>query len=258
MVSIRPLYPHPALLLEEEKTGIKHTYLVVSDLHIGLESELNLRGVSVDSKYSLNMMLEELCDLIKSNQLDGVILLGDVKCAIRSISKQEWNQVPEFFRILSGHASIYVVPGNHDTYVRFLVPQNINIMSAKGMVVEETLLAHGHTMPSSVRAAIKRIVMGHIHPVFSRCNSVINGRRIWLYLKVKKKMIFPGGVGTLDIVIVPSFNKDVPTIIHRRDVKSISPIINRALRYNAIEQALAVTLDGSIVADDCNVVTRLL
>ena len=226
-------------------------------MHIGFEGELNLRGVIVDSKYSLNTMLEELRDLIKTNQLDGVILLGDVKSTIRSISKQEWNQVPEFFRILSGHASIYVVPGNHDTYARFLIPQNINIMSVKGMVMEETLLAHGHTMPSSARASIKSIVMGHIHPVFSRCDSVINGRRIWLYLKVKREMIFPGTVGTLDIIIVPSFNKDVP-MIHKRYAKSISPIINRALQHNAIEQAMAVTLDGSIVADDRNVVARLL
>jgi metallophosphoesterase superfamily enzyme len=130
-------------------------------------------------------------------------------------------------------------------------------MSVKGMVMEETLLAHGHTMPSSARASIKRIVMGHIHPVFSRCNSVINGRRIWLYLKVKREIIFPGTVGTLDIIIVPSFNKDVP-MIHKRYAKSISPIINRALQHNAIEQAMAVTLDGSIVADDRNVVARLL
>jgi putative SbcD/Mre11-related phosphoesterase len=258
VLSIRPLYPHPALLLEEKRTGIKRTYLVISDLHIGLEGELNLRGVIFDSKYSLNTMLEELRGLIKSNQLDGVILLGDVKSTIRSISKHEWNQVPEFFRILSGHASIYVVPGNHDTNVRFLVPQNINIMSVKGMVLEGTLLVHGHTMPSSARASIKRIIMGHIHPVFSRCNSVLNGRRIWLYLKVRRETIFPGTVGTLDIIIVPAFNKDVPGMMNKRDAKSISPIINRALQSNAIEQALAVTLDGSIVADDGNVVARLL
>lgn len=258
MLSIRPLYPHPALLLEEKWTGIERTYLVVSDLHIGLEGELNLRGVIFDSKYSLNTMLEELLGLIESNQLDGVILLGDVKSTIRSISKQEWNQVPEFFRILSGHASIYVVPGNHDTNVRFLIPQNINIMSVKGMVLEETLLVHGHSMPSSARASIKRIIMGHIHPVFSRCNSVLNGRRIWQYLKVRRETIFPGSVGMLDIIIMPSFNKDVPGMINKRNAKSISPIIKRALQYNAIEQALAITLDGSIVADDGNMVARLL
>ena len=259
MVSIRPLYPHPALLMEEERTGIKRAYLVVSDLHLGFEAKLNLRGVIVDSKYSINMMLEQLRDLIKTTQLEGVILLGDVKSTIRSISKQEWNEVPEFFRTLSGYANIYLIPGNHDTNIRFLIPQNINIMSVKGMVLEETLLIHGHAMPSSARATIKRIVMGHVHPVFSRGNSVLDGRRIWLYLKVKREKIFPGTEGTLDIVIVPSFNKEVPAmVVHKGDAKSISPIINRALEYNAIKKALVVTLDGSIVADDSNVVARLL
>jgi len=259
VVSIRPLYPHPALLMEEERTGIKRAYLVVSDLHLGFEAKLNLRGVIVDSKYSINMMLEQLRDLIKTTQLEGVILLGDVKSTIRSISKQEWNEVPEFFRTLSGYANIYLIPGNHDTNIRFLIPQNINIMSVKGMVLEETLLIHGHAMPSSARATRKRIVMRHVHPVFSRGNSVLDGRRIWLYLKVKSEKIFPGTQGTLDIVIVPSFNKEVPAmVVHKGDAKSISPIINRALEYNAIKKALVVTLDGSIVADDSNVVARLL
>ena len=259
MVSIRPLYPHPALLLQEERTGTKRAYLVVSDLHLGFEAKLSLRGVNVDSKHSLNIMLEELRDLIKKTQLDGVILLGDVKSTIQSISKQEWNEVPEFFRTLSEYSTIYLIPGNHDTNIRFLIPQNVNIMSIKGMVLEETLLVHGHAMPSSTRATIKRIVMGHIHPVFFRGNSVLNGRRIWLYLKVKREKIFPGTEGTLDIVIVPSFNKEVPSmVVHKGAAKSISPIINRALEYDAIKEALVVTLDGSIVANDSNVVARLL
>lgn len=258
MVSIRLLYPHPALLLEEERTAARRAYLAISDLHIGFETGLNLPRPIVDSKYSLDTMLEELYDIIKPHDLEGVILLGDVKSAIRSVSKQEWNVVPEFFRILSGYAKIYLVPGNHDSTIRFLIPENIHIMSVKGMVLEETLLVHGHAMPSSVRASIKRIVMGHIHPVFSKCNSVLDGRRIWLYLKVNREMIFPATAGTLDIIIVPSFNKDVHVMPHKGVRKSISPIINRALESNAIKKAMVLTLDGSIVADDCNVVASLL
>src|SRR5207245_11205938 len=141
----------------------------------------------------------------------------------------------------------------------FINPLNIYSMSVKCMVLEEPLLIHGHAMPSSARATIKRIVMGHVHPVFSRGNSVLDGRRIWLYLKVKREKIFPGTEGTLDIVIVPSFNKEVPPmVIQKGEANSISPIINRALEYNAIKKALVVTLDGSIVADDSNVVARIL
>jgi uncharacterized protein len=259
------LYPHPALLLEEERTRSKRSYLVVSDLHIGFESDLNLQGFIVDSKYSMNKMLEELNHIIKSHQIDGVILLGDVKSSIRNISKQEWNEVPEFFNILSKHASIYVVPGNHDGRIRFLIPENISIMSVKGMVLEETLLIHGHVMPSSARSSITRIVMGHIHPIFSKCDSVLDGRRIWVYVKVKSDMIFPGTAGTLDIVIMPSFNKEIYAIhkgyhklFHKGYHNSIAPIIKRAIEFKAIKKAMVVALDGSILSDDSEVAARLL
>lgn len=253
------------MLLEEERTRPTRSYLVISDLHIGFESDLNLRGIIVDSKYSLNTMLEEVDHIIESHQIDGIILLGDVKSSIGNVSKQEWNEIPEFFNMLSRHGNIYMVPGNHDGRIRFLIPQNINIMSVKGMVLEETLLVHGHVMPSSARSSITRIVMGHIHPIFSKCDSVLDGRRIWLYIKVKSEMIFPGTAGTLDIVIMPSFNKEMYAIhkgyhksLHKGYHNSIAPIIKRAIEFNAIKKALVVALDGSILSDDCDVAVRLL
>lgn len=253
------------MLLEEERTRPTRSYLVISDLHIGFESDLNLRGIIVDSKYSLNTMLEEVDHIIESHQIDGIILLGDVKSSIGNVSKQEWNEIPEFFNMLSRHGNIYLVPGNHDGRIRFLIPQNINIMSVKGMVLEETLLVHGHVMPSSARSSITRIVMGHIHPIFSKCDSVLDGRRIWLYIKVKSEMIFPGTAGTLDIVIMPSFNKEMYAIhkgyhksLHKGYHNSIAPIIKRAIEFNAIKKALVVALDGSILSDDCDVAVRLL
>lgn len=259
------MYPHPALLLKEERTRPTRSYLVISDLHIGFESDLNLRGIIVDSKYSLNTMLEELHHIIESHQIDGIILLGDVKSSIGNVSKQEWNEIPEFFNMLSRHGNIYLVPGNHDGRIRFLIPQNINIMSVKGMVLEETLLVHGHVMPSSARSSITRIVMGHVHPIFSKYNSVLDGRPIWLYIKVKSEMIFPGTAGTLDIVIMPSFNKEIYAIhkgyhksFHKGYNNSIAPIIKRAIQFNAIKKAMIVALDGSILSDDCGVAARLL
>jgi hypothetical protein len=90
--------------------------------------------------------------------------------------------------------------------------------------------------------------MGHIHPIFTKDDSVINGQRVWIYLKVKKETIFPNIEGMLDIIVVPTFNKFLYRI-NKRDYyrKSISPIINRALKDNAIQQGLIITLLGSIV-----------
>jgi metallophosphoesterase superfamily enzyme len=129
------------------------------------------------------------------------------------------------------------------------MPEDINVMSTKGMVLDDTLLIHGHTMPTIAKANIKRIVMGHVHPVFLRPNSVINGQRIWIYLKIIKSAIFPDTEGDLDIIIVPAFNRYLYAINERHYTKSISPIIAKAIKSNAIKQSILISLDGSVVGD---------
>ena len=247
MVSISPIHSKAALLIDEDIK--RQRYLVISDLHIGFESHIYSRGIAFDEKIFFDEMIQELSDLIKSNRAQAVILLGDLKSTVGSISRQEWQKIPRFFKLLSEITDIYFVPGNHDSNIRFLMPENINVMSSKGMVLDDTLLVHGHTMPTTARSYIKKIVMGHIHPVFLRHNSVINGQRVWIYLKIIKEAIFPGSQGTLDLVILPAFNKYLYAINERRYTKSISPIIDKAIKSNAVQQALIVSLDGSIVGD---------
>ena len=247
MVSIRPIHSKAALLIEEDIK--KKRYMIISDLHIGFESYIYNRGITFDEEIFFEEIIRELSDLIKSNRVDAVILLGDLKSTVGSISKQERHKIPQFLKLLSEMTDIYFVPGNHDSNIRFLMPENINITSSKGMVLDDTLLIHGHTIPTIARSYVKRIVMGHIHPVFLRHNSVINGQRVWIYLKIIKEVIFPRTQGTLDLVIVPAFNRYLYAINERRYTKSISPIIAKAIKSNAVQQALVVSLDGSVVGD---------
>ncbi|HZB17164.1 MAG TPA: metallophosphoesterase [Nitrososphaeraceae archaeon] len=247
MVSISPIHSKAALLIDEDIK--RQRYVVISDLHIGFESHIYTRGIAFDERIFFDEMIGELSDLIKSNKAQAVILLGDLKSTVGSISRLEWQKIPRFFKLLSEITDIYFVPGNHDSNIRFLMPENINITSSKGMVLDDTLLVHGHTMPTTARSYIKKIVMGHIHPVFLRHNSVINGQRVWIYLKIIKEAIFPGSQGTLDLVILPAFNRYLYAINERRYTKSISPIIDKAIKSNAVQQALIVSLDGSIVGD---------
>lgn len=245
MVSISPIHSKAALLIDEDTK--KRRYMVISDLHIGFESHIYTRGITFDEMIFFDEMIRELSDLIKSNKVQALILLGDLKSTVGSISRQEWQKIPRFFKLLSEITDIYFVPGNHDSNIRFLMPENINVMSTKGMVLDDTLLVHGHTMPTTARSYIKKIVMGHIHPVFLRHNSVINGQRVWIYLKIVKEAIFPGSQGTLDLIILPAYNRYLYAINERRYTKSISPIIDKAIKSNAVQQALVVSLDGSIV-----------
>jgi uncharacterized protein len=243
-VKVRPLHPHAALLLEDDDSK----YIAVSDLHIGLEAELSAKGVTVKPRLVPDMA-GELASLAESQHAGGIILLGDIKHTVSAISKQEWDDIPAFLKQLSAKAEIYLVPGNHDGNIRHLVPASVNVISSKGMALGDTLLVHGHSMPSDVRSHVKRIVMGHVHPVFLKRGSVINGERVWIYLQARKEVVF-SEQGTLEVVIVPSFNPYLYATGERTyRHKSISPIITRIMQAGAIEKCIVATLDGSIVGD---------
>ncbi|MFL6523982.1 MAG: metallophosphoesterase [Nitrososphaera sp.] len=231
-MKIRPIHPHAAILLECE--GRK--YIVVSDLHIGIEGDLLSKGITVGPSLVCDM-ITELSDLIQSEHADSIILLGDIKHSVSRITRQEWDTVPVFLKQL----------GNHDGNIRHLVPVNVNMITSKGMTLEDTLLMHGHTMPSDVRGHIRRIVMGHIHPVFLKKESVINGERVWLYLQARKEDLF-AEKGLVDIVVVPTFNPYLYATGEKLYHKSGSPIITRVMQHGVIK-CIVVTLDGSIIGD---------
>lgn len=242
-MKVRPLHPHAALLLED---GDRH-YIAISDLHIGLEAELGQKGITVKSTL-VQEMLDEIISLADSQNAIGLVLLGDVKNTVGAISKQEWDDIPLFFKKLSSRMDVFLVPGNHDGSIRHLVPDSINVISSRGMVMGDTLFVHGHSLPSDMRSHVRRIVMGHLHPVFLKKGSVVNGKRVWVSMQVKKEALF-SEQGLLDIIVVPSFNKYLYTTGERTYRRSTSPIISRVIGGDAVQKCMVVTLDGSIVGD---------
>ncbi|AIF84225.1 putative phosphoesterase, ICC [Candidatus Nitrososphaera evergladensis SR1] len=254
-MKVRPLHPHAALLAEDEA----RRYVVVSDLHIGLEAELGARGITVQSSL-MREMQEELLSILSKEKADGLILLGDIKNTVGAISKQEWDDIPAFFKSLSSAADVYLVPGNHDSNIRHLVPDSVNVAASKGMAIGDTLFVHGHSMPSETRSHVRRIVMGHVHPVFLKKGSVVSGERVWISIQAKKEALFPSEQGAIDIVVVPSFNKYLYSSgergYHHR--KSVSPITSRIMDANAVERCMVITLDGSIVGDDESMLASVL
>ena len=249
MSKISTLHPYPALSIDGIWNTKKHKYIAISDLHIGFESELCSKGITMNLSLVVDEMIKDIINLVKIQKADGVVILGDLKNTIGSISKQEREWVPQFFKLISESADVYMVPGNHDSSIRFLAPKNINMISTSGLVLDDILLIHGHTMPLSVGSSIKRIIMGHIHPVFIKSSSTLSGQRVWIYLRVKKQAIWPSTTGILDIIVVPSFNKHLFSIAERGYRKPICPLIDRVLKYNAVQRAMVVTLDGSIIGD---------
>jgi putative SbcD/Mre11-related phosphoesterase len=232
----------PALILEGDK---KH--LIITDLHIGFEGSLAQNKIFVGKNTTLNEFLDEIYALIDSNKVDDLILLGDIKSGISRISKSEWDEVPKFLQELKKKTDVTIVPGNHDANMQQLVPDGITMISTIGMVLENTLLTHGHTIPSENFAYVDKIIMGHVHPVFFDEDSILNGQRVWVSIKAKKENIFPSSSGELEIIIIPSFNRYFYATKKKQYKKSISPIIER---IKDVSSARIVTLDGAIIGNE--------
>ena len=245
MLQTRIIPSKPALILEGEKKN-----LIVTDIHIGFENSMASNQIFVGKNSTINESIQELSQIIDSEKPDSVILLGDIKSSIKNISRNEWDEVPLFFKKIREKCDVILIPGNHDANIQKLVPDNISMISSTGMVEENVLLTHGHTMPSENFSHVDKIIMGHVHPVFFQEDSIMNGQRVWVSIKTEKENIFPNKTGEIEITIIPSFNKYFYATHRKQYKKSISPIINK---IKEISKAKIITLDGTIIGNESNI-----
>ena len=231
----------PALMIEDDKKS-----LVITDLHLGFESKLSLNNVYLGKNNTVDETTKEIELIISKTKPDSLILLGDVKSGIKSITKMEWDIIPVFFENISKLIDTVLVPGNHDANIEKLIPNEITLASSKGIIVDDILLTHGHTMPTENFSQVNTIVMGHVHPVFFQEESLINGERVWASIKCEKQKIFLSKSGELELIILPSFNKYFYTTQKKFYKKSISPIIEKM----DVIQAKILRLDGTIIGNE--------
>lgn len=161
MVAV-PIYGARALVLELERERV----LVAADLHLGLEAELAGKGIELPSQ--IPKVRERLLRLIRQEEPDRLIFLGDVKHNVPITSWQEWRDLPDFFSELSEHVQVEILPGNHDGDIEGLVPRGVVIHDPRGMVIgehKEIGLMHGHTWPGAELLKTNMIITGHNHPV---------------------------------------------------------------------------------------------
>ncbi len=194
----------PAVLLEKEKT------LVVADLHIGIEHEFRKSGISIPSQ--TEKMRKRIEMLSRETKAKKLVILGDVKHKVPGISWQELREIPEFLNKLDKKIPLEIVPGNHDSSLKNLVP-SIKFHPARGILLGKTYLAHGHTWPSPDFLRADFVLTAHRHPLFEFRDSL--GYRwsepVWIKTVLKKSIIrkkFPDAkTGRLPgIVIMPAFN----------------------------------------------------
>jgi hypothetical protein len=146
----------PALVVTGEKR-----YLVVADLHFGIEADLALHGLHFRSRSKDR--LARLLAIVDRADPDGLVLLGDVKHSIPSVTRQEYYELPGILDTLRNRVPLLVFPGNHDTGIeRYLRPAEIR--AKEGAIIDGVGYLHGHMVPSSSLAG-HLMIIGHHHPV---------------------------------------------------------------------------------------------
>ncbi|RJS88601.1 metallophosphoesterase, partial [Candidatus Bathyarchaeota archaeon] len=134
--------PYAALIINggDERT------LVISDLHIGWEISLAEEGIYIPSQ--TKRLFTRLKEIIFSERPDRLIILGDVKHTIAKIEAEEWRDVPDFFEnVLSMIRRVQIVPGNHDGEIEALLPEGVELLPSRGIIIGDIGVFHGHTWP---------------------------------------------------------------------------------------------------------------
>jgi len=197
-MEMQPVHDIPALRADE--------YLVIGDLHIGIESHLRSKGFHLTSR------TDDMFDMIvraADDSASRLIVLGDVKDSVPGSSKQEYREIPSFFdRLLERFDSVDVVRGNHDTNIEEFLPGHVRIRPASGMKIEDVGFVHGHTWPSKDVMASETLVMAHDHPAVMFRDGV--GRQVnepcWVRGKFKEITSDRYDYLPKNFIIVPAFN----------------------------------------------------
>lgn len=261
------LHANRALIIDinpiqaERKDMLRKRYLIVSDLHIGFEEKFKRVGISIES--NVGSMEEELEALIRKNKVTNLLIDGDVKSSTDRISKSEWENIPKLFSRLSSICEISVVPGNHDAGLNHLIPNEVELMDVNGVMLDQNLVMHGHTRPLPKFSDCKRLIIGHLHPIYQERGHPMSGQPVWVISRIQRKKIFENVLETevseiqesnlqdlLEVIIMPSFNKDLVVAGFAGDAarqeRKVAPILKE---LKTADDALVVTLNGEIIGD---------
>jgi uncharacterized protein len=186
-------------------------YLIISDLHIGIEETINKQGVLIP-RFQFKELKEKLKPLLKN--IKTVVINGDLKHEFGTISEQEWKSTLEILDLLSeDNRKVILVKGNHDTILGPIAKKkNLEILDK--YIIDDITILHGNKMEE---ITTNTIIIGHEHPAIT-INDEIRTENYKCFLKGKYK--------NKVLLVLPSFNL-VNQGSNVLDQKSMSPYIER-------------------------------
>jgi len=237
------LYDKAALVINSQNKN----FFCVTDLHLGYTPS---PSISLHSRRLTVELADKIVELSKKVDAENLILLGDVKHTIARILYSDRSLIDSFFATLRlFFKEIYLVLGNHDGSISRILPTYVKAIN-RGFLLDRTYLIHGHTLPGPEVLKSNLIVMGHLHPLFYKEHSPLNGQRVWILMTLSLSKVFPGKDMIYRLIVMPSFNSEIsfsqsPTYSPNLSSR-ISPLLNRC-KEDVLETKL-ISFDGTILA----------
>ncbi|MCX8173514.1 MAG: metallophosphoesterase [Thermoplasmata archaeon] len=138
---------------------------VISDLHIGLESEL----LGLDMNAHIQEMEERIRKLIGRYKPEVFVINGDFKHTFSGNVKEEWRGVPRILGNLADSVETWIVRGNHDNFLLSIASVE-NVKFAESFEIQNFVFVHGHREVRFVPGKI--YVLGHEHPAIKLSDRV--------------------------------------------------------------------------------------
>ena len=225
----------PAVVIENEER-----ILVIADTHFGIEADLAAHGLHFRSRSDTR--LERVIKTIEAADPDRLVLLGDVKHSIPSLTWQEYHEMPKILDSLRTIVPLVVLPGNHDIGIeRFL--RDGEIRPKEGAVIDNVGYLHGHTYPAPELLG-HLLVIGHHHPLLSLHDEVGCALHAPAYIRADVDPARLGMSGSdknpamSRVLFVPAFNEIAGYDVSRIVNDPFSPI-SRCMNAKDAEIILA-------------------
>ncbi len=131
---------------------------VISDLHLGFEQEMNLRGLFLP-KLQLKHVEGMVDKIIATYDPERIIINGDFKHAFSKNFPQEWSDAKHFIDRYSHRVELVFIRGNHDNYLSA-------ILSTRNIVLRDSIrLGNFYIYHGDKDLGLKGFtILGHEHP----------------------------------------------------------------------------------------------
>ncbi|MEM1688204.1 MAG: metallophosphoesterase [Nanopusillaceae archaeon] len=178
----------------KEALIFKKNYLVLSDLHIGIERELFGTGINIPA--ATDYLIKKVEDLHMKYKTKSIIIVGDLKHNVPKISVLEMKEIPYFIEKLKEiFDKIYILRGNHDGGLNKIIKEDEKVKLLKELKIGNVVFTHGN-MKSNFDCNM--YVIGHHHFVYNLKTYV--GESIY------EKVCVIGNFNSKEIIILPAFS----------------------------------------------------